>query len=237
MQSERRERFRQTTREEIKAVAWDQIAKYGAPALSLRAIAREMGLTAPALYRYYQDRDALVTALVIDAFNSFGDALEAGRRSQSEKDHVERLRAVGRAYREWAVAYPQRYTLIFGTPIRGYCPSPETEPAGRRSFSVLLEALNDAHNAGALHPPPEYERNPGSLDAQLESLRREAEIPFPRAVVQLALATWSRIHGLVSLQIIGQLSGFLGAETALFVDREMEMFLGKLGLEKKGENK
>jgi len=234
MKTERRERFKETTREEIKAVAWGQIAKYGAPALSLRAIAREMELTAPALYRYFQDRDALVTALVIDAFNSFGDALEAGRSSRLESDHAGRLQAIGRAYREWAAAYPQRYSLIFGTPIRGYCPAPETAPAGRRAFGVLLAALNDAHRAGALRLPMEYGRNPQSLDARLEILRREAEIPYPAAVVQLALATWSHVHGLVSLEIIGQLPGFLGDQAPVFVEEETHHFLERLGLEKKG---
>lgn len=234
MGTNRRERFRETTRDEIKTIAWQQIAEYGAPALSLRAIAREMELTAPALYRYFKDRDALVTALVIDAFSSFGDALEAGRSSRPESDHAGRLQAIGRAYHEWAAAYPQRYTLIFGTPIRGYCPSPETAPAGRRSFGVLLEALNDAYRAGALHLPMAYGGNPQSLDARLEVLRREAEIPYPAAVVQLALATWSHVHGLVSLEIIGQLPGFLGDQAPVFVEEETHNFLKRLGLEKKG---
>ncbi|MGA2976443.1 MAG: TetR/AcrR family transcriptional regulator [Spirochaetia bacterium] len=235
MKTVRRERFKEATREEIKAVAWGQIARYGAPALSLRAIAREMGLTAPALYRYYNDRDALVTALVIDAFNSFADALEAGRGSRPHDDHAGRMHAIGRAYREWAVAYPQRYTLIFGTPIRGYCPDPETAPAGRRSFGVLLEELNDAHNAGILRLPVEFERAPPSLQARLELLRREAQFIFPAAVVQMALATWSHIHGLVSLELIGQLPGFLGDQTAAFVEEETRIFLARIGLGEKGD--
>jgi AcrR family transcriptional regulator len=235
MNTERRERFKETTREEIKAVAWGQIATAGASSLSLRAIAREMGLTAPALYRYFKDRDALVTALVIDAFNSFADALEAGMGSCPAADHTGRLRAIGRAYREWAVAYPQRYTLIFGTPIRGYFPPHETQPAGLRSFKVLLEALNDAYGAGVLHLPAEYGRDPPALGARLEILRQGAEIPFPAVVVQLALATWSHVHGLVSLEIIGQLPGFLGDQVAVFVEQETGIFLEKIGLEGKGE--
>ena len=235
MNTKRREQFQNLTREEIKSVAWSQIATYGAPALSLRAIAREMGLTSPALYRYFKDRDALVTALVIDAFNSFGDALEVGRNSRPDEDHAGRLQAIGRAYREWAVAYPQRYTLIFGTPIRGYHTSPETAPAGRRSFGVLLEALNDAFRAGALRLPAEYGRAPLALNARLEALRREAEISFPAPVVQLALAIWAHVHGLVSLEIIGQLPGFLGDQVAVFVELETRVFLEKIGLDQKGE--
>ena len=152
MNTERRERFKETTREEVKAVAWGQIAKHGAPALSLRAIAREMGLTAPALYRYFRDRDALVTALVIDAFNSFADALETGRNSRPENDHAGRLQAIGKAYRTWAVAFSQRYTLIFGTPIRGYCPSPETAPA--RKAGLWRPARSTERRVSCRRSPP-----------------------------------------------------------------------------------
>ena len=224
--------MRETTKEEIKAVAWRQIAEFGAPALSLRAIAREMGLTAPALYRYFEDRDALVGALVIDAFDSFAAALEAARDSRPPADHAGRIRAIGAAYRKWALHYPQRYVLIFGTPIPRYCPAPETMGAGRRSFSVLLESLNDAQAAGALRIPSRPAQSPMKFSAWVEELLSQPENAFSPEVLQLALSTWSWIHGLVSLELCGQLPSFLGEQTGLFFAAESEGFLGNLGFTK-----
>src|SRR5688572_31739720 len=94
--------------EAIKEAAWKQIAEYGAPALSLRAIARELKITAPAIYNYFSDRDALVTALIIDAFTSFGDWQLEARDSVRADDLSGQLKAIGLAYRNWAHAYPQR---------------------------------------------------------------------------------------------------------------------------------
>src|SRR5512138_3763633 len=106
--------------EAIKETAWKQIAEYGAPALSLRAIARELKISAPAIYNYFPDRDALVTALIIDAYTSFVDSQLEARDAVLEKDLKGRMNAIGMAYRTWALTYPQRYQLIFGTPIPGY---------------------------------------------------------------------------------------------------------------------
>src|SRR5512143_3167717 len=128
--------------EAIKKTAWKQIAEFGAPALSLRAIARELKITAPAIYNYFPDREALVTALIIDAFTSFGDWQLEARDSFPESDLPGRLYAIGLAYREWAHAFPQRYQLIFGTPIPGYqAPLEQTFPASARSPSALLSVV------------------------------------------------------------------------------------------------
>jgi AcrR family transcriptional regulator len=96
MNPNRREKRRAATVDEIRATAWKQIGEMGAASLSLRGIAREMGMTAPALYRYYKDRDALVTALLVDAFTAFGNALEGARDARAAEDHVGRFRAMCR---------------------------------------------------------------------------------------------------------------------------------------------
>src|SRR5689334_25011537 len=106
MISKRREKIRLATREEIMATAWKQISETGAAGLSLRAIAREMEMTAPALYRYFEDRDSLVTALIIEAFVSFGDALESARDAYAANEHAARFKAISLAYRQWAISYP-----------------------------------------------------------------------------------------------------------------------------------
>src|SRR5262247_2571012 len=98
--------------ESIKDFAWRQITESGASSLSLRKIARELGITAPAIYNYFSDRDALVTALIIDAYASFGDCQHEAKASFPDPgQEVERLRATGIAYRQWALQYPHRYLL------------------------------------------------------------------------------------------------------------------------------
>ena len=116
--------------ESIKETAWKQIAETGAATLSLRSIARELGITAPAIYNYHPDRDALVTALIVDAYTSLGESQQAAIDALSVEDQAARLFALGLAYREWAITYPQRYLLIFGTPIPNYvAPENITMPA------------------------------------------------------------------------------------------------------------
>ncbi|NTV64619.1 MAG: TetR/AcrR family transcriptional regulator, partial [Oscillochloris sp.] len=125
----------------IKATAWLQIAEQGAANLSLRAIARALDITAPAIYNYYPCRDDLVTALIIDAYTSFGDSQLAARDSLPTSDLVGRWWATGLAYRSWALAHPQRYQLLFGAPIPGYQPPNEQiMPAAARSLSALRRA-------------------------------------------------------------------------------------------------
>src|SRR6266545_6233335 len=137
--------------EVIKGTAWKQIAEFGAPALSLRAIARELKITAPAIYNYFPDRDALVTALIIDAFTSFGDSQLQARDSVPAEDLIGRMDAIGLAYRDWAHAYPQRYQLIFGTPIPGYEPPIEKVfPSSARSIIALFSVVESFRETGKL---------------------------------------------------------------------------------------
>src|SRR5512134_3806736 len=138
--------------EQIKETAWKQIAEFGAPALSLRAIARELKISAPAIYNYFPDRDALVTALIIDAYTSFGDWQLDARDSVPTADLPERLKAIGLAYRNWAHTYPQRYQLIFGTPIPGYqAPLEKVFPSSARSISALFSVVESFHAEGKLN--------------------------------------------------------------------------------------
>src|SRR5689334_19962303 len=103
----------QNLQEVIKETAWKQIASEGAPALSLRAIARELNITAPAIYNYFPSRDDLVTALIVDAFTSLGDSQKDSIQSIPANRLQVSLFTLGVAYRDWALTYPQRYQLIF----------------------------------------------------------------------------------------------------------------------------
>jgi len=185
---------------EIKVTAWQQIAENGAAALSLRAIARALHITAPAIYNYYPSRDDLVTALIVDAFISMGDAQFAAVQSASAGGHGERLMALGLAYRQWAVTYPQRYQLIFGTPIPGYhAPLESTNPAASRSLAPLIGCFEAAYEYGKLRTSQAQEL-PQSLRRQLDLLGQIHPVRHV-FVLYTALTVWSRVHGLVSLEI------------------------------------
>ena len=191
----------------IKDTAWRQIAEMGAAALSLRAIARELGITAPAIYNYFPRRDDLVTALIVDAFTSFGDSQLAACEAVPAADPVGRLRAIGLAYRQWALEHPQRYQLIFGTPIPGYAaPVEQVLPAGARSLSALVAVVEALRVAGRLRAAEFPQVTPG-YKVEFEVWKRhggEADI----LSLSVAMLIWARVHGLVSLEIGGNLPPF-----------------------------
>ncbi|MEI7848321.1 MAG: TetR/AcrR family transcriptional regulator [Chloroflexota bacterium] len=229
MPQTRRERVRDVTREEIITTAWKQIGEVGATGLSLRGIAREMGMTAPGLYRYYKDRDALVTALLMNAFTSFTASLEAGRDTCEASDHAGRFRALCKAYFQWAAQNPQRYTLLFGTPIQGYMFAEELGPVARRSFLVLQGVIGAADTAGRISGELSTLPLPAGLQVPYAVLQNYG-MPYTGTVTQLALSAWSMIHGMTSLYLYHYLTGFLQTNVEAFIDFEIEKMVRILGL-------
>ncbi len=208
----------------IKETAWKQIAEFGAAGLSLRAIGRSLRITAPAIYNYFPDRDALVTALMVDAFTSFGQVLEAARDGVPKEDFAGRFNAVGFAYRNWAVAQPQRFLLIFGMPVPGYDFSQgKLGPVPINSFLVLIGVLDEAQRAGALHPPKGYVRWTPALQAQVQILC-DLHIAYDPLTVYLATEAWARVHGLTVLELNGYLPSFLGQSMDDFWRSEFEAY-------------
>jgi AcrR family transcriptional regulator len=178
----RRERQRQETRDEILGVARRQLAEQGAANLSLRAIAAALGLTAPAIYRYFASRDALLTALIVDAYDDLGAALTAAPFTETAASS---LRARMLAYRRWALGHPEQFTLVFGTPVPGYAaPREETVPAVRRAFAAFVAPVAEA--VGGLGGDP-----PGQT--------------WPPALREQVLLAWADLHGLVMLELTGHL--------------------------------
>jgi AcrR family transcriptional regulator len=202
--------------EAIKETAWKQIAEFGAPALSLRAIARELEITAPAIYNYFPDRDALVTALIIDAYQSFGDSQLKARDAVPERNRKGRLKAIGMAYRTWAHSYPQRYQLIFGTPIPGYeAPLMEVLPSAARSLSALVSVVEQFRLAGRLNAKsfPKVKRE---HKASFETWKKYGG-DVDMLSMSVAMLIWSRVHGIVSLEIAGNLPQFGASGDELYL--------------------
>lgn len=194
-------------REAIKDTAWKQITEFGAPALSLRAIARELKITAPAIYNYFPDRDALVKALIIDAYTSFGDSQLEARDAFPASDVVGRINAIGMAYRTWALTHPQRYQLIFGTPIPGYeAPMMEVLPSAARSLSALVSVVEQLRVNGKLNVKsfPEVKAEYKIEFETWKTYGGNADL----LSLSVAMIIWSRVHGIISLEIAGNMPPF-----------------------------
>ena len=195
--------------EAIKDTAWKQIAEFGAPALSLRAIARDLKITAPAIYNYFPNRDALVTALIVDAFTSLGNSQKSALENVKNKDSVTRLSTLGLGYRDWAMTHPQRYQLIFGTPIPNYdAPADITLPAAAWALVPLVETIQVLFVEGKLKVE-RLEKISAKLKKMIEAWKGFVGGNIEAEVLYLALVIWSRVHGLVTLELGHQMPSFI----------------------------
>ena len=209
-----RERARAELTREIKNEARRQLAASGASGLSLRAVARELGMVSSALYRYFPSRDELLTALIIDAYNALGDVVEAADRSAPATHFRARLRAVCYAVREWTKSHPNEYALVYGSPVPGYRAPEDTVVPGGRVPLALLNLVGEAAAAGALAPANE------ELSAELaEQTKAIAEIGAPHlSGPQLARAAmvWAQLFGVISFELFGQFARTLDPTDAFF---------------------
>ncbi|MGN9842698.1 TetR/AcrR family transcriptional regulator [Nonomuraea sp. H19] len=202
----RRERLRAQTSQEIKAIALRFMAEGGPDAISLRAIAREMGMTAGAIYGYYPTRDDLITTLIVELYTSLVDAVEAARDTLPADDAAGRILAWAESFREWALANPQGFRLIYGDPVPGYRPpagGAAAEAAHRACVGLtgLVAAAwthAEAVQSDGDHRWSDFE--PGLIDEL-----RATYPDLPPAAVALALRVWGRMHGLVALETYGHL--------------------------------
>ncbi|MFH8239548.1 TetR/AcrR family transcriptional regulator [Streptomyces sp. NPDC018321] len=201
-----RERYRAQVRAEIKEHAREQIATAGASALSLSAIAKRMGMSGPALYRYFAGRDELITELVTDAYRSLADTFRASAASGAD------LAGLAHAMRAWALADPQRYFLVFGTPVPGYHAPADVTGIASETMAVILDAC------AAL---PYEGDGTAAFDAHLEGHRQWADgHPAPPAALRRALSFWTRLHGVLSLELAGHFTG-MSFDPALLFDAEL----------------
>ncbi|MGW0945971.1 TetR/AcrR family transcriptional regulator [Streptomyces sp. NPDC002623] len=207
-----RERYRAQVRAEVKERAWEQIATAGASALSLNAIAKQMGMSGPALYRYFAGRDELITELVRDAYRSLADTFRAAAAADAG------LTALGHALRAWALADPHRYFLVYGTPVPGYHAPDDITTIAAEIMTSLLDACADLPADGP----------PTPLTARLEGLGDQwtAGHPAPPATLHRALTCWTRLHGVLSLELAGHFTG-MGFDPALLYTAELNTLTGR----------
>ncbi len=209
-----RERRRAAATREILDAAMAHISEHGPAALSLRAVARDLGMTVQALYHYFPNRDALVTAVMTEAYESLADAVATAAATRPAGPATPGLVAVAEGYRDWALAHPELFRLLYGTPIRHYAApadGPTTEAVRRMSAVFERELFADlsAARLAAADTPP---LSP-ALSAYLGHIAPEALGGLPPAASTLLLSAWGHLHGLVVLEVFGHL-GFMGEHQA-----------------------
>ncbi|ROP40009.1 TetR/AcrR family transcriptional regulator [Saccharothrix texasensis] len=218
----RRERYREETKTEAKRIALEQLAEQGIAGISVNAIAKRMGVTGPALYRYFAGRDDLLNELIRDAWHDLADTVEATVTASEGASPPDRVRAFAEGFRSWAVTQPHRYLLLFGTPLPGYHAPQDTVLAAHRTMSALLVVLPREGFATA---------GQSTLDAQLAGwagARGEGDVP--PAVLLTAVRAFTRLHGVLSLEVSGQF-GPMGIDPALLYRAEVEsLILGDSGV-------
>jgi AcrR family transcriptional regulator len=213
--------------EEIKTIAKRHLASDGAN-LSLRAVARDLGVVSSAIYRYYASRDELLTALIIDGYNAVGEAVEKAEAERDRDDLMGRWLALCHAVRDWALAHPHEYALLYGSPVPGYSAPEDTIAPALRYTTVFGRIVADAHRAGRLDPPGGYPPAPESFAADAEEIR-EAVLPgVPDDVIARAVAAWPGLFGAVSFELFGQFDNVITERAAVFDHgmRSLGRFIG-----------
>ncbi|MGV9328366.1 TetR/AcrR family transcriptional regulator [Streptosporangium sandarakinum] len=227
----RRERLRAETTTEIKQVALRLMAAGGPDAITLRAIAREMGMTANAIYGYFATRDDLVTTLINELYTALADAVDAAWAEDPAAHPADRIQAWAQAFRGWALANPEGFRLIYGDPVPGYqAPEGGAAPDAAHRVCTGIAALADAAwpHTGGLHARSDFEWS--DFDPGLLGKVRPAFPELPPAGVALALRIWGHLHGLVSLEIYGHLRTQTVNPDKLFHE-ELAQLVRSLGIE------
>jgi AcrR family transcriptional regulator len=237
-----RERARAELSREIKEEARRQLAATGADGLSLRAVARKLGMVSSALYRYYPSRDELLTALIIDAYDALGETAERAIATAGTAGDADAAGGAGTiggtararwiaacgAVRDWARSNPHEYALIYGSPVPGYrAPEATIGPAARVPLAlvgVLAAAVASGeigrHAAGGEEPPP-VDGELAAQAASLASVLSAPEVP-PDALVRAVIA-WTQLFGMISFELFGQFVGSFDPTDALFANAVVQL--------------
>ena len=222
-----RARVRAEMADEIKAIARRHLASGGAN-LSLRAVARDLGVVSSALYRYFPSRDDLLTALIIDAYDALGSAVESADAAVLDRSDLRtRWLACSHAVRRWALANPAEYALVFGSPVIGYAAPPDTIPAALRTPAALVGILADGVASGVL--TASGSPLPADLADDLKRLRAQFWPTVPEALLALGTIGWIHLFGAVSFELFGQLNNSIDAREAYF-DLQMGLMADLIGL-------
>jgi AcrR family transcriptional regulator len=220
-----RQRAHAEVRTAILAAASARVAADGATALSLRAVARDLGMVSSAVYRYFASRDELLTALIVQAYDSLGAAAEASVDATVGEAPAERWVDAALAIRAWAWARPHDYALLYGTPVPGYAAPDDTTVPGTRVSRALIRIVADALRDGRIIEPPDgsVTVSAGTADS-FRVLREIIELgdASDGTALMLVLA-WTQLFGLLSFELFGQTRNFVHDDELLFHDAAATM--------------
>lgn len=208
-----RERARAEAISEIVRLARVQVAESGAAALSLRAIARDLGMVSSAIYRYFASRDELLTRLIIDSYDRLGVAAEeADATVKRRDDYLARWKAIANGIGAWAMENPSEYALLFGTPVPGYAAPQDTIGPASRYTWVLLTLLGEMEAAGV----PAHAKPPAKLRHDVAALRARFGVPVSDGLLAAGMVAWANVMGSISLELFGHLHNVIDTPGALF---------------------
>lgn len=207
---------------EITDIARTHLAREGASGLSLRAVAREMGMVSSAIHRYFPTKDDLLTALIIDGYTALGDAAENSQTGV--EDPAGRWLALCHAVRDFALARPHEYALLYGSPVPGYRAPADTVVPAARTILVFGRLMADARPT----PPPLAPDVPAVIGPDVEAVRSVMPGTSDDAVTR-ALTAWTALFGAVSFEVFGQFDNTITHRREFF-DHGMRSLARYLGL-------
>jgi AcrR family transcriptional regulator len=197
-----RARARVDTTDQIKDIARRHLAVDG-PDLSLRAVARELGVVSSAVYRYFASRDDLLTALILDGYAAMGEAVEQAEARVPRRDLAGRWAALWDATHTWAQSRPHEYALLYGTPVPGYQAPRETVEQAQRPLTVGMAILADGVARGVVAAPTD--RLPRAVRGDLEFIGRLPDFAgLPPTLLARAMTAWATLYGSISFELFGR---------------------------------
>jgi AcrR family transcriptional regulator len=215
---------------DIVRIGRQQLAVEGAAALSLRAVARDLGVVSSAVYRYVASRDELLTLLVVAGYDELGDEVDAAVARVDVADHRGRLVAIGTAVRAWAVREPAMYALLFGSPVPGYhAPAERTTGPGTRVIAALIDVWTRAYAAGVLLVP-EHPAVPAVLTPSFAAVREEFSLELPDQALARGVLAWAALFGCISFEVFGQYGPDSFGDPAALFDHQLRMLADLVGL-------
>ena len=222
-----RAQARLDTVERIKEIARAHLAVDG-PNLSLRAVARDLGVVSSAVYRYFASRDELLTALILDAYAAMADAIEAAEAAVPRREVANRFYAHARATRAWALGNPHEYALLYGSPVPGYEAPEETIAQAQRPIAVFIRIVADAVERGLVEPPAD--RLPKAVRADAEAISRVPGFEdVPATLLARAMTMWALLYGTISFELFGRYTNAVTDLDAYF-EHQLRVAARYLGL-------
>jgi AcrR family transcriptional regulator len=224
---------RQESREQIEGriveLGRRHLVDHGAAGMSLRAIARDLGMVSSAVYRYVSSRDELLTLLLVDAYSDLADAVDEARESGADPADLWSgdVIAIARAVRQWAVTHPARWALLYGSPVPGYHAPPErTVGVGTRVVGAFFDAIAAGIATGDIRLTNDVAPQPMSSD--FERIRQEFGFPGDDQVIAKCFLLWAGVVGAISLEVFGQYGADTLTDAEAVFDTQVRLLVGVL---------